>query len=410
MKKLKLTKEQRDKLPVDVGYVPENVRIIEAIHAIQTRNFTFYREQALRGAVHTWVKPYNKPLIRNHDTDTEALGRITGAVVTQSVQNPEYTTTRTYVEILDKEAEAKFEDGRYKTVSIGSAVDSARCSICDKDILKEDFCGHWRGRKYDGKTCTWSIESIMSHDELSVVNVPSDQLAADVTDLVLKGEVKESVNKHEMTEAETLAALSAIEEALVVSIVDESTPDETPSELPGLEENTPDNKDNDLEKIVSELAEATGVVTTLQGQLSEASAALEQAKVDILQLQDALEVRSAETQQLHVELANQKNAVAESGKQNVVLAKFAVEAYKKLAAVLTVFAGEAGSHEEALIRFESTKLAELKIFVDESLARTPLRPEQRIADPTGQESESTPIEPTVADMVDVLTKFMSRKR
>ena len=60
---------------------------IEAIHAKVTRNYTFYPQAKLRGnpnfvdeegrvrptGVHSWTKPYYKPMLKNHNIFTDPL-------------------------------------------------------------------------------------------------------------------------------------------------------------------------------------------------------------------------------------------------------------------------------------------------------------------------------------------------
>lgn len=158
---------------------------IEAIHAGMTKNKVMYTAQGLSGSiddhsgVHSWSYPYPKPVLKNHDTDVEPLGRITNAqFVADSVSGKSGIIV--IPTITDQDAIEKIMDGRYLTVSIGAETDSAVCSICGTDVVSQGSCGHYRGEKYevDGelRECYWIAGNIWFH-ELSFVNIPADQNA-----------------------------------------------------------------------------------------------------------------------------------------------------------------------------------------------------------------------------------------
>lgn len=151
---------------------------IEAIHAGRTRNYNHYLAEKLRGdasiksGVYSWMQPYAKPVIYNHDTNTEATGRIYSAAYAEYTQ-----AGRPGIIVIPKITEAKavqaLKDGRLLTVSIGATTDAAICSICGTDIINEGYCGHMKGEEYDGRTAEWIAGNIW-FDELSWVNVPAD--------------------------------------------------------------------------------------------------------------------------------------------------------------------------------------------------------------------------------------------
>lgn len=175
---------------------------IEAIHTKVTRNFTFYPQSKLRGnanftaedgrvrptGVHSWTKPYYKPMLKNHDIFEDPLGRITKAEykAKTSIGLPGIIC---YPEITDPYAIEKVLDGRFSTVSIGADTDAAICSICGQNQL-EEWCGHRRGQTYEGKLCFWQVGNIW-FIELSYVNSPSDEDANTVE--VPEVETRESV-------------------------------------------------------------------------------------------------------------------------------------------------------------------------------------------------------------------------
>lgn len=152
---------------------------IEAIHAGSTRNNTHYPADKLRGheelksGVYSWLHPYAKPVIFNHDVETEATGRI------QAAAFAEYTAAgRPGIIVVPKITQEKAIDdilgGRLLTVSIGATTDAAICSHCHTDIINEGFCGHMKGEVVDGKKVEWIVGNVW-FDELSWVNVPADR-------------------------------------------------------------------------------------------------------------------------------------------------------------------------------------------------------------------------------------------
>lgn len=151
---------------------------IEAIHAGSTRNFTVYPAKALKGieslgtGVYSWVTPYPKPVIFNHDHESDATGRVLKAVYSDST-NAGRPGIILYPKITSPDAIQSIKDKRLLTVSIGGEATSAQCSICHTDILSEGFCGHYKGEEYDGQLCHWIFDGL-SFDEVSWVNVPAD--------------------------------------------------------------------------------------------------------------------------------------------------------------------------------------------------------------------------------------------
>jgi hypothetical protein len=150
--------------------------VVEAIHSGLTRNSTFYPADNLQKSVDSWTSPYNKPVIKNHNVHEEPLGRVKSAHFKQSNLAPDKQTIELELEITDKATIEKVLDGRYQTLSIGGNTSSAICNICGKDLVKEGYCGHMKGRTYEGKQAHWIIGE-MSFDEISWVNVPADSNA-----------------------------------------------------------------------------------------------------------------------------------------------------------------------------------------------------------------------------------------
>lgn len=149
------------------------ITVVESIHNGITKNYTMYPADKLEASAESWQHPYNKPVIKNHNTYEEPLGRVVKHEFKKSVIDPDKFTIQLHLEISDPDTIQKVMDGRYHTLSIGGATDSCVCSICGKDILKEGYCGHWKGRAYEGKTAHWTVGN-MEFEEISFVNVPAD--------------------------------------------------------------------------------------------------------------------------------------------------------------------------------------------------------------------------------------------
>lgn len=76
----------------------------------------------------------------------------------------------------NKDLIAEIKGGIKKEVSVGCACGSAVCSICGTDNRK-DYCKHYWGRVYDGKTCYFKLENAKDAYEVSFVAVPAQPKA-----------------------------------------------------------------------------------------------------------------------------------------------------------------------------------------------------------------------------------------
>lgn len=190
---LEATHKKRKKEEPPVALYPK----IEAIHAGMTKNKFFYPESSLKGktdlfsGVYSWLYPYRKPVLKNHDKLTgDPLGRIRNAMfMTQTSAGRAGIIV--IPEITDTEAIERILDERYFTVSIGGDADAAYCSICGQDIVKEGWCEHDKGKTYDDQECYWIIGNLW-FSELSFVNVPADHDAKIVELGVTGADVEES--------------------------------------------------------------------------------------------------------------------------------------------------------------------------------------------------------------------------
>lgn len=153
-----------------------NALIVEiaAIHEGLTANYNMYSAKELEASLETWVNPYPRPVITNHDIENEALGRIMAA----KIENDKgLTTIMLQAAIADKQAIEKYRDKRYLTGSVGGKAESAICNICETDWAKstgfELPCEHKRGTIYKGKVAHLEMKGI-NWKEYSMVNTPAD--------------------------------------------------------------------------------------------------------------------------------------------------------------------------------------------------------------------------------------------
>lgn len=287
---------------------------IEAIHAGRTRNFNRYLAEKLKGdpelksGVYSWTDPYPKPVIHNHDVETEATGRVYSASYSDItlagrpgiIVTPKITQEKAIKDILEK---------RLLTVSIGASTNAAVCSVCGTDIINEGFCGHMRGEEYDGQVAEW-IAGDLWFDELSWVNVPADSNAMITsnnlsdnslltTEKVVVKSVSDSLEKEEniLEKTQVVDHQEELEETAVISEEAETQESDVVEETTAVAEEEPKDNPEDKTLVTSESAEETkeveeepvveevvnentesAKITDLQAQLSEANSTVEVLK------------------------------------------------------------------------------------------------------------------------------------
>ena len=125
-------------------------------------NYLLYTENAVQKGAKSWVEPYKKPVLRNHDKSIDPLGRVIDyKIVTTTAKNEPPKYLELTCTINDEGAIEKILDGRYFTVSVGSRSSRIKCSECGQIINEDGLCEHKRGTyNKDGKPVHWRIESI----------------------------------------------------------------------------------------------------------------------------------------------------------------------------------------------------------------------------------------------------------
>jgi hypothetical protein len=168
-----------------------SIRILTA--SKKTRNKTFYPKASLVGdpeegtGLISFIRPYPVPVIRDHNTGGMSLfgSSESSPVYGRVFDQPDFCRRhgvgflRAFPAISSPEAIENILTGRWMTVSLGSNVESVKCSICKKELTKE-MCDHSRGVKYevDGEEqeAYWVMGPIRAR-EVSFVLSPSDDEA-----------------------------------------------------------------------------------------------------------------------------------------------------------------------------------------------------------------------------------------
>jgi len=151
---------------------------VAAIHEGLTANYNNYSAEELEKALQSWVEPYPKPIILNHDLSTEPIGRVMAARMDKESDGSSFV--RLQVAITDPVAAQKVLDKRYLTGSVGGRAGKAVCSISGEDLAQETDSGRpklpkfKRGKVYKGKLAYIDMQDI-SFKEYSFVNQPADQ-------------------------------------------------------------------------------------------------------------------------------------------------------------------------------------------------------------------------------------------
>ena len=331
--------------------------LVEATHSGQNANSVAYYSDSMEKDAQSMFSPYKKPLIKNHNTYSEPLGRVLDAYFGPSEFVLDRDTINVNFKVTDQEAIPKFLDGRYNTVSIGGAPGRVTCDICGKDILKDGvfkFCGHWKGETYANKKATWSCRDIV-YNEVSVVNNPADKWAqVKKIRVILKEETKEPTGK--VGDEEDMKNVNKIldqaeADNLIDNILEDDKKDDPVMAEPSVEDNsekepetqvedtqaegegeavkdeekTPEQKLEDQEKLIQELNDK---LTALEEEKNGMKESLDSMTAEKTELSDKLvaaeaESKAARDQSLRIAL-KYKNLLVDSVKTVNALVKDAL--------------------------------------------------------------------------------------
>jgi hypothetical protein len=394
---------------------------IEAIHEGRTRNFNRYTAEKLKGnhelksGVYSWTQPYPKPVIHNHDVNTEATGRVYSASFSEltSAGRPGIIVTP---KITQEKAIKDILEGRLLTVSIGATTNAAVCSVCGTDIINEGWCGHMRGEEYDGNMCEW-VAGDLFFDELSWVNVPADSDAMITSNgltnnMMTTGESKTDMGGGAILTGTVIAknldtsTLTLTTEEGVVKSVSESTAkeesivtqeDQVVATEEVVEETTPVVEEKDEATQEAAATEETVVVEEEKVEESTqevteedevpAAAVVEETPVtpeSVVTEQEEPAV-SAELKQAQDDLAEANNTIEELTNANEQLAKELQEATVGFLVDLRMATGKESSREDAVSKFATRSIESLRdsISADKpSIQKT--RTVEHVEKPAGQ--------------------------
>lgn len=276
---------------------------MEATHSGKNHNYCIYYEDSMENDAESFMNPFKKPMLKNHDSYSEPLGRIIQSWHGPSELTDERSAIHLKARVTDQDAIPKFLDGRYGTVSIGGTMGTVTCNICGKTILKDGkfkFCGHWRGESYKDQMCYWGARDIEYH-EVSTVNNPADDYAqimkvTVVTDSDDKKDSKEDTtmagtntdsNKTTNAEDAKKSVCDIIDQLLNKSTDSSTTPEDNKdgeqkdnTATDGADTAT-DSQSEDVDKIKKDLEDAQAKIASLETELVDSKSALEKANKDL---------------------------------------------------------------------------------------------------------------------------------
>lgn len=276
---------------------------MEATHSGKNHNYCIYYEDSMENDAESFMNPFKKPMLKNHDSYSEPLGRIIQSWHGPSELTDERSAIHLKARVTDQDAIPKFLDGRYGTVSIGGTMGTVTCNICGKTILKDGkfkFCGHWRGESYKDQMCYWGARDIEYH-EVSTVNNPADDFAqimkvTVVTDSDDKKDSKEDTtmagtntdsNKTTNAEDAKKSVCDIIDQLLNKSTDSSTTPEDNKdgeqkdnTAIDGADTAT-DSQSEDVDKIKKDLEDAQAKIASLETELADSKSALEKANKDL---------------------------------------------------------------------------------------------------------------------------------
>lgn len=141
-----------------------------------------------------------KTLIKDHQKKADnQVGRIYDTALVSSTSltknNEIYTQLIAYCYMVktnsNQDLIKEIEAGIKKEVSVSLSVKNAVCSICGTDNMN-NYCDHWWGKEYDGKTCTFSLENPIDAYEVSLVATPANANAGTTKTYKVRKEKAES--------------------------------------------------------------------------------------------------------------------------------------------------------------------------------------------------------------------------
>lgn len=353
----------------------------------------------------------DRPILKHHDTHTDAIGRINKGRFEQKLKgdafNKDYLKPATQdhgtesglvwvnADITDAEAIQMILDRRLLHTSQGSRAKSAKCSICGNDWV-HDYCEHRPGQMYktgeDGKgpskMCFWQVDGL-SPRELSFVNEPAfgksqvikpeDAEDADEAYLDMLDSVQDIVTPQLGTEVQQIHLVDAAGNKTDVQF--------RPSENIEIFTVTgnPENDDTDTEGANNSSANRDNVSDkepAMEADIKELKDELEQLKKDKKVLEDANESLKGEKEELEADLKDTTETLEALQEQHNELLDTVqeelVDRYVKVASI------PEDKLEDAKSRLKNASLDNIRFMIDEA-ERIQAEKETQIDDETGIE-------------------------
>lgn len=264
----------------------------ESTHSGRNKNHVVYSSDSMEKDSITWLSPFKKPLIKNHDMNEEPIGRTVDASFGQSEFVDDRDTINVTFRVTDSDAMIKFADSRYKTMSIGASANHITCNMCGKDILKDSkfkFCGHWRGEQYKNETASWTAKDL-EYKEGSIVNNPADVLAQVKRIRVIKQKDGTSMSKDNENVTTEDSVLSDIDNLI----------DTAPIDPEKVEDNNEDNVVNDkniepkVPSVEDQLVEATSKISEFTESINNLTTENKSLSDELLEIKTSKELADKE--------------------------------------------------------------------------------------------------------------------
>lgn len=302
----------------DDSSLPKSILVdIEATHSGVTKNYTEYLSEKMKESAPSWLAPYNRPVLKEHCSGGNTLGRVRSYEFRKSVLNPEKDCIALTLEITDKDSIRRHLDGTALTYSIGAQAQQVFCGVCGIDILNSDsFCGHWKGENYTLKKgdteekvqCVWQIGT-MEYLEVSEVNVPADVWAQKLNVRTSTNDSFEGTNTQGSLDDSTINP-DTIDNLLIndsSTIDDPANPNTTTENIDNIPSpvvdvppaKTVEDYVAEISALTTQTSELTTKVTELTNSLAEANAVNEGLVSDLNKITDS----SKQTFKMNVELA-----------------------------------------------------------------------------------------------------------
>lgn len=356
--------------------------------------------------------PYPKPVIHNHDTDTEATGRVYSASFSEytSAGRPGIIVTP---KITQEKAIKDILEGRLLTVSIGASTNAAVCSICGTDIINEGFCGHMRGEEYDGQVAEW-VAGDLFFDELSWVNVPADSDAMITSNglnagMMSTGEAKSDYDGPRIVTGTIEAKMIKVsskpltsEEGVVTSVSESTEKEESIVAGDTIVTTTTESEE---QPVVEEKDEATQQESTNQETAEEVDAktveeSTTEVEEDTTNLTNEVvetpesnnteqESETADLQEVQEALVDAQATIEELTNANEQLAKELQESAVNFLVDLRMAIGKESDRDGAVAKYATRTIESIKdsisdILVEKPTLKTTTRTVEHIEKPTGE--------------------------